>query len=246
MRRARASSRSGTARRGDAAGAASQTATAPNTARPRASAHFPRRCARRSPARAAHNRRATARLSPRSSARCSRSSFAISFGSSSLAHTCPCGCGFEQPMMSPLFSKTCTQRHSRPSSAVCSAHVSITRRMSGTAIRASVRSCRGEKQITRHVPRTACAVKSASFGGRSVSAFREQRREVVREHERRVVVGIALAIRTHIPRAEVTLRIVRRPLPAGLRLPPPLPRPLRAMRRDQNPLAGQRIAPPMR
>jgi hypothetical protein len=68
--------------------------------------------------------------------------------------TLPCGCGLDAPIISPLFSNTCTQRYRRPSSMTCSTQASTTWRIAGTGISARVRSCRGEKQITRQVPRS--------------------------------------------------------------------------------------------
>ena len=81
---------------------------------------------------------------------------------------------------------------------------------------------------------------------RVMADARLQGREVVVEDEGVGVVGIAVAVRAPVARAEVAVRVVgerrrcRRPL--GLADP----RPLVAVRRDQHPFAGQRVEPTMR
>ncbi len=55
-------------------------------------------------------------------------------------------------MMAPLFSKTWTHRYCSPNSAVCATQTSTTCRIASTSISGSVRSWRGEKQMTRLVP----------------------------------------------------------------------------------------------
>ena len=60
------------------------------------------------------------------------------------------------------------------SSRYCSAHTSMRVRFSVVAIRANVRSCRGEKQTTRHRPRSLCAASKPSCSSEhaGVSAVR--------------------------------------------------------------------------
>ena len=57
-------------------------------------------------------------------------------------------------MISPRFSKICTEATSgrAPRFTVSSTQASTTRSMSATAMRARVRSWRGEKQSTRQTP----------------------------------------------------------------------------------------------
>jgi hypothetical protein len=78
------------------------------------------------------------------------------------AQTWPCGWGFDAPISEPRFSNTWTHGYVRPSSAVCSAHIAMIARTSAGDIRAIVRSCRGEKQSTRHVPRSPSARRRPS------------------------------------------------------------------------------------
>jgi hypothetical protein len=71
-----------------------------------------------------------------------------------VAQTWQWGWGLEHPIIAPLFSKTWTYRMegSAPRTVVSSAQTSTTGRMSPGAIRARVRSWRGEKHTTRHRP----------------------------------------------------------------------------------------------
>src|ERR1700689_4682849 len=83
-------------------------------------------------------------------------SFAGSFGSVAFAQICPCGCGLLAPIIAPRFSKISTELIplSLPSEQYCSVQTSTTARSSAPDILARVRSCRGEKQTTRQIPRS--------------------------------------------------------------------------------------------
>jgi hypothetical protein len=65
--------------------------------------------------------------------------------------------------------------------------------------------------------------------------------EVVGEDEGARVVGVALAVGAHVPGAQVARGVVRGPLGGGGLLDLTLPRALRAVRRDEHPLAGERV-----
>ena len=80
--------------------------------------------------------------------------------------------------------------------STCSAHVSTTGRIADAAICASVRSWRGEKQMTRQM--AGLRLREQQLVGRLAPAAlrgRQQRREVVVEDEGRRVGGVALAAR---------------------------------------------------
>ncbi len=146
-------------------------------------------------------------------------------------------------MTAPLFSNTWTQRWSAPAAAVSATQRSTTPAISSGDISASVRSWRGEKQSTRHRPRTGSARRSSEASaarGRDRRA-RQQRAEVVVERERAFVGGVDRALRALIAGAEIAGRIVGRPRLARGRLGLALPRALRAVGRHQHPLIGQRI-----
>ena len=73
----------------------------------------------------------------------------------------------------------------------------------------------------------------------------EQRREVVGEHERLGVVGVADAAGALVARAEVTRRVVDDPI-GRRRLGLAVPGASGSLRRHHDPLVGQRIEPTMR
>ena len=73
-----------------------------------------------------------------------------------------CGCGLEQPMTAPLFSKICTQRYLSPNSLACSAHRSTTASISAAVMSGTVTFDFGWKHITRHVPDAGSVRKSSS------------------------------------------------------------------------------------
>src|SRR5271163_1261748 len=89
-------------------------------------------------------------------------SFAGSLGSVAFAQICPCGCGLLAPIIAPRFSKISTEliSFSLPSDWYCSVHTSTTARSSALDILAKVKSCRGEKQTTRHLPGSALATSN--------------------------------------------------------------------------------------
>src|SRR6266404_1585761 len=90
-------------------------------------------------------------------------------------------------------------------------------------MRGIVRSCRGEKQIIRQMPR-----------------------EIIVESKGIAIFRISCAVRTLVPRTQIATRIVSRQIRAALLLDFPQPWPLRSMWRNQHPLARQRIKPSMR
>ena len=94
--------------------------------------------------------------------------------------------GFEAPIASPLFSRTWTQRNDAPSAVVWSAHRSTIERTAAGDIRAIVRSWRGEKQMTRQVPRSPSA-RRRPISSRSSDVIRAESRVVVGEDERLAV-----------------------------------------------------------
>ena len=97
----------------------------------------------------------------------------------------------------PLFSNTCTQRYAPPSSArLLRPDVDHAPNVAAAAISGRVRSWRGEKQITRQVPRTPSARNSGCAASVRLGRVRQQRREVVGEDEGALVVGVALAARS--------------------------------------------------
>jgi hypothetical protein len=77
-------------------------------------------------------------------------------------------------------------------------------------------------------------------------ALGDERRKVVREHEGAVVVRVPDAARARVPGAEVAGPIVLRQLLARRRLDLPLPRAAAPLRRDEHPLARERVPPPVR
>ena len=76
--------------------------------------------------------------------------------------------------------------------------------------------------------------------------IREQRGEVVREHERGGVGRVERAVCAHIAGAQVTAWLVGRSAIGRRRRYRPLPRALPALRRDEHPVAGQQIAAAVR
>ena len=110
---------------------------------------------------------------------------------------------------------------SAPSSAVWSAQRSTTARTASGDIRASVRSWRGEKQMTRHVPALALGAEEAVLD-RAVGRVGPKRGEVVGEHERVGVGRVPLAVRPDVARAQVAGRVVGQAMrgPAGVRAGP--------------------------
>ncbi len=121
-----------------------------------------------------------------------------------------------------------------------------------TSISASVRSWRGEKQTTRQMPRSLSATGAGAYRAHSrVDAYPrrrvgQQRGVVVVEHEGRGVVRVAHAAGALVAGAEVARRVVGRALLGGRMLDLALPGALRAVRRDQHPLAGERVEPAVR
>jgi hypothetical protein len=75
---------------------------------------------------------------------------------------------------------------------------------------------------------------------------RNQRRVVVREDERLLVLRVPLAARALVARAEVAARVVLvQPLACDF-VHVSLPRPLRALRRDEHPFAAERVVSSVR
>jgi len=75
--------------------------------------------------------------------------------------------------------------------------------------------------------------------------FRNERGEVVREHERAVVVPVAHAAGALVARAEIAGRVLFRQPLGRHALDLSLPRSLRPLRRHQHPLAAQRVEAPV-
>jgi hypothetical protein len=97
----------------------------------------------------------------------------ISLGSLQVAQIWQCGCGLLAPIIAPRFSKICTARMlSCASSLMNSSRQSATTlAMSSTLMRASVRSCRGEKQTTRQTPDSPSATSRPDSFMPSVAAI---------------------------------------------------------------------------
>ena len=150
------------------------------------------------------------------------------------------------PMISPRFSKICTERiRPTPSVIVCSTQASTTRSMSATAIMAIVRSWRGEKHSTRQTPDSPSATRRP-LSVRRVGRVRREGGEVVVEHESmRRSRDCARHRRAHFRRRGSNSDRAGQP-GGGDRLALALPGTPHPMRRDQNPFAGQRVETPMR
>jgi hypothetical protein len=76
-------------------------------------------------------------------------------------------------------------------------------------------------------------------------AVRDERREVVREHVRARVSGIALTSAAAVTGTEVAGAVMRRQLIPRGRIDLPLPWSVVALRRNQNPFPGERVEAPM-
>src|SRR5688572_15424446 len=74
------------------------------------------------------------------------------------------------------------------------------------------------------------------LGGAGVEARGDERGEIVFEDERPFIRRIARATRARVAGTEIATRIVGRPLLARARLALTLPRTLRPLRRDEDPL----------
>ena len=112
--------------------------------------------------------------------------------------------------------------------------------IASSSISGSVRSCRGEKHITRHSPSTELSRSSRSIspeGGVCGSSAEKS----LRKHERADVGRVDGLAGPPVSRAQVALRVVLRRLLVRHPFLLALPGPLRPVRRDQDPLAGQRV-----
>ena len=91
----------------------------------------------------------------------------------------------------------------------------------------------------------AFGTEEAVLHGR-LGRVRPERREVVVEDERGVVVGVPMAVRPDVARAEIAIGEIGRSVVDDLRLLGAEPRPERAARGDQHPLVDERVVPAVR
>ena len=127
------------------------------------------------------------------------------------------------------------------SSRNCSTHTSITSRISGKVIRGIVKSCRGEE--THHPANSGLSLRHQQTC-LIFTLFRnvwQQRRVIIVENEGACIFWIARPAGSFISRAQVTRRIVGQLICRSHCFNFALPRSLRPMRRNLNPLAHQWI-----
>ena len=132
------------------------------------------------------------------------SSRTASTGSAVPAQTWPWGCGFEAPIAAPRFSKTWTQRKS---GAELGRSGRPTRRRPSHVRSATSRrgSGRGGARSTRRGRHHARLRHGAGRAPGRLGRVRPERREVVVEDERGVVVRVPMPVRPGVARAQVAV-----------------------------------------